>query len=1547
MKKIIQLFGLCLLLAAHLVKADYTDSVSYDFRDGTIISNQVSEDGKLTLSGAYSHHGTTYGLNLKVNQTISIQVSGSCLVRFIGSQYSSLDLKGTAFTDGDLGTQATQVVNDLSDTYDFVYSGPGNTLTFTAVLNSDGGGSDIYLPKIEVIPAQAGKDPAMPDYNVPYYFDLRDESIYASGAGNHVESGLIILDAGCCNGLSLNGSQHGITFKTGNTITLQVAGNSYIRIAGDQYSNADASSISASSSTGTFDIASLSNKTDITYPQGTDGGPWVEFLYLGDTGTVVLTANTSTSYIPYLEVSPVPFDVVPWEQKSGSVNINGTDINFTAGADEDSDPTVTVSKGHVTSLTLEEASIRIDLGGAALSSFTPVVSGDVESAAIDGNILTLTMVNAGNSNPGSYAIEIIDGSIVDVWDFGAEVVPDTGSTKFKNWLDSATINAWYDGAITPGTAGNVMPTTFTSGVFTWTGGTNDRLRTTNTSLTRYDANTKGEFAGRLYINKNPAPDRRFTVELNKDDELELWMYAENADGELHFQFADSAALQDDIASVPISTVTEVNFVAKYAGSYYIYDAVAKPSFMRIYRKDATYVTISGTVDETNASGIPVGYSIEFTNQDGNSTSTVVNAGAYTVSLPAGYSYDLSLINANGFVIETGATLEVTSSTTTHDLAVKQIALNTVTGNITGLGGAISNLTLIYTPDPAAEKIFVPEPVINTDLSTYSVQLEPNVQYTISAEGVNDFEIPSNTITITADGTADVAFSSKTTYDVTITAEGLSEAQLGVLNLTFTNLHEDGYVYNFSSLSGITLRDGTYTVTNSGLDDYPVEQALTSNLTVNGANVSKTIPFVPVKKWTFDDPKLNGLSSHKGLLFTGNIGSEPAKSHLTAKPGATINIPVEAGDKITMYYYYSAAFSIGGGDTIVTSSGSTSLIESTDFIYEGAEAGYVEVVFGTAASTSYITDIVINDVVALVADITVGDGKDYETINAALDAIRSMDRPNDERVTVWIDAGNYEEMLVIDMPNVTLKNAASNPTIGLLNKGVDITDGAVRITSYYGHGYNYYSMGTDQKWHADVLAVNNENGYTNYDNTGSGTTNGSYWNATVVVFASGFEADNIIFENSFNQYISLKESQDVVVEKSDGKGTRPTDYGNTAVQNRSFVERAAALSIGNNVDRVVLYNCRVVGRQDSFFGGIGSRVAIYRGAYMGAVDYIFGGMTAAFYKSDLVMNVSDVSGDASYLTAAQQGGGRGFLMYECNVTSTEPGIETASTFRAKPGYFGRPWQANTSEVVFYKTNVETSDYTGSEGLSLISPAGWNNSLGGTSPYMYEYGTNEESGIDNSSNRADWSTVLSEPKLTDGTDITLFNFTKGDDGWDPFQDLIDKDSTLTSLAVAEGTLSPAFDPTTSNYSVEVPFGTTDLNITAKASSNYATVSTSEYTSLPANITITVTSESGSTMEYMISVSVADETLGNDLINDDLIIYPNPVATNATLSYSVRQDGNINICLLSLNGAIVQKLLSEPMKAGNYDLNIDARKLDAGLYIIQMKSASETKSLRLIVR
>lgn len=1528
---------LSLLFGIILAQGQITDSYSYDFRDGTIITNGKSDNETLTLSGTYSHHGTTYGMDMKVDCEINIDVTGSHTLKFLGSVYSSLNMVGTSSETGDLGTQDTQVENDLSDTYDFVYSGDATTLNFKA----SGDGSDVYLPVIEVIPAQAGASATSVESNIIYYFDLRDGSIIPDNTdlnGNYtIEEGLFKIECGESNAYGYNGTQHGSVIKEGNVITLQVAGNSYIKIGGCQYSSG---TITVASETGEFDQTTRSSQTTNCYD--TDGST-VDFLYVGDAGEVAL-GFTGTNYIPYIEIVPVPYEVEleAWVVKYGTINVNGTKIGYTSGDDSSTDPTITVSDGTVISATTGMAYILIDLGGNSLSNYTPTLTGDIASVDISEDTLKITLADE-TSNPRSYTIVIADNSTVveaeagktytysfydasvlpqtsykslrystfvttdgiltlnsnsdeeslqfgyhdsshgavffsgnsmdiivagdatitfgtcqygsatdaifeftdaegnvlgstdahdigtgacgtnsfsytgdagtitatlksseyttaeiyihgvtienaaeieesygkiDVWDLGAEQL-DTNT--YNNNLTVEIINSWYDESITVGSSGNVLPS-FSAGVLSWIGGGNDRLRTTNTELTRYDENISSvsDYTGRVYVNSSANTGRYMSLALSEDDEVTVFCLAQSGSGNINFEYVADPTAQTDEVEVG-SDITELNFVAKEAGTYHIFDTQDKPSYYRIYRQDASYIALSGSLDITEASDIPDGYGIVFENEAGKTWEATMTTDGYSVTLPVGYTYGLSLSDANGFVINNGTSLDVTESITSYDISIQKVVLYTITGSITGLDSDIANLSLIYTADADAGTIFEPEPVVDADAATYTVELEPNCEYTISADGVNDYYITNDVITITEATTSDIAFAEKTKYAVTITTSGLTDEQTGELSLTFSNLYEDGYEYIFSSVNDITLRDGTYEISYDGLDDYPVETGLISNLAVDGAATSKTLEFSAVTEWTFDDKTItSSTTSYKGLLFTGSISNEVAKGHLVGQADATIQVPVSVGDKITITYYYSADFSVGG-ESYSTSSGSTSTLEYAEYTYSGTEDGYVTITIGSGVSTSYITNIAIGGAIEYQSVIYVGTDKDYKTINDALSAISKMEREDEERVTVMIDPANYEEMLEITQSYVTLKNAADTPSIALSNEGVDIDEkNAVRITGYYGHGYNYYSMGSDQKWDEEILEVNIENGYLSTENAGAGTTDGSYWNATVVISADGFIAEDIIFENSFNQYISRKESEDVVVEwESGGKGERPTDQGNTDVQDRSYVERAAAIAVLG--DQVILNKCRVVGRQDSYYGATDCRIVNYKGVMMGAVDYLFGAMVSVFYQSELMMNVSDNSSDASYLTAAQQSSGRGYLMYECTVTSTTPGVETASEYRAKPGYFGRPWQATTSEVVFYNTTVETTNYTGSEGLSLVEPAGWKNTLGGESSSMYEYGTIEESGEDNQSSRASWSTVLTEPELSDGTEITTYNFTKGSDGWDPLPEIIAADTVTTSVYI----------------------------------------------------------------------------------------------------------------------------------------------------------------------
>jgi len=1585
MKKTLYLFFMALLVASGVINGQ----TPYDFRDGSIVTNGGSTDNVLTLSGTYGYHGTTYGMTMKSGSKVSAVVDGSHTVRFLGSKHSSLNMEGSVSGGSSLGVQYTKVTTDLTDTYDFVYDGDANTLDFVAA-TKDGGGSDIYLPLVTLIPAQSGIDVATPEKNIIYYYDFRDGSIIPKDTDgkSNLTKGLVSVNVGPSNAYSYNGADHGSVLKTGNQIVLQVAGNSYIKVGGCQYSNG---TMIVSSTNGTFAETSLSSKTATCYHQD---GATVNFLYVGEAGTVTIDF-TGTNYIPYIKVVPVPFDVelTQWEQKSGTVTVNGVEINVTMGATSSDAATVNVSEGAVISATAEEASIRINLEGKDLSSLVSGYTGDINNVDVSDNALLISYANE-NAKPYSYKIYVADNSKVvapepgqnysysftdgsvlpqtsyqslryntfvsqdgfltinsntdteslqfgyhdaahgavlysgnsmdiavagnaiisfgicqygsatdavfvmtdgsgtvlgsvqakdnsgscsvqnfsytgaagiltatlssesfptaeiyihnmsvenaaeiiksaktDVWDFGAAQLDEE---IYNNKLTEEIMNSWY--SVQPGTTAVALPGGFDVGVLRWVGGTgSDRIRTSNTNLTRYDSNGspvtfEGEtFTGSLYVNASATSARYIGLTLSEDDEVAIYAKTQNGAGKLTFEFIGDET-QKDVADVA-SSIGVTRFVAKKSGSYRVYDTADKPFYYRVMRKDATYVTLSGSINTENAAGIPEGYSLIMTNEAGKEFTQTLTASStnYSIEVPAGYTYTLSLGDANGFIITNGTSVTMEEGNMTHDVVIEKVITNTLSGSITGLTGTeLEVIELVFTPENE-DLIFVPNPVINKTELTYTVDIEPNNNYTISANGINDYYITNSTINISGNTASDIIFAAKPTYKIEVTTSGLSAEQNSKLKVTFENLNEAGYLYTFTDLANVYLRDGVYAITCTGLDEYPLELGATSNLTVNGAVESKDLSFNPVTNWSFDDAVItNGVTTtYKGMSFTGTAYNEIAKGHLVLKEEATAKVPLNPGEKIIITYYYSAKFYVVDGDVVETSSGSTSQYETKEYVYSGATSGYMTI-NNMEGATTYITDVTVAKTLEYAEVITVGTDKEYQTINDALSAVSAMTRPNDERVKIMVDPGNYEEMLVINVDNVSIINAAVTPSIALLNKGVDIDENAVRITSYYGHGYNYYSMGNDQKWSADALRVNKENGYITYSNTGSGTTNASYWNATVVVSAKGFEASFIIFENSFNQYISKKESEDIVVEwASGGKGTRPTDLGNTGVQNKSFVERAAAIAYTASGDRSVLNQCRVVGRQDSFYGAEGARVVAYKGSLMGGTDYLFGGMTLVAYESDLAMNTSEVNTDVAYITAAQQNSARGYLLYNCTITSAEPGTETASEYLSKPGYLGRPWQATTSEVVFYNTVIKTSNNPSHSGKSLIAPIGWLNSLGGSSDKCFEYGTTEESGENNFADRASWSYVLSTPVLNDGTEITTLNFTKGTDGWDPIAALItgiedvtvgDRNSNL-SLTQMGNTIKVSGVDCATNVSVYGISGTLNNSSTVAAETELA--------------------------------------------------------------------------------------------------------------------------------
>ncbi|MFC2152123.1 beta strand repeat-containing protein, partial [Bacteroidota bacterium] len=124
-----------------------------------------------------------------------------------------------------------------------------------------------------------------------------------------------------------------------------------------------------------------------------------------------------------------------------------------------------------------------------------------------------------------------------------------------------------------------------------------------------------------------------------------------------------------------------------------------------------------------------------------------------------------------------------------------------------------------------------------------------------------------------------------------------------------------------------------------------------------------------------------------------------------------------------------------------------------------------------------------------------------------------------------------------------------------------------------------------------------------------------------------------------------------------------------------------------------------------------------------------------------------------------------------------------------------------------------------------------------------------------------------------------------------DIISHDATLSDLAVDNGTLVPAFDAATIDYTVELPYGTTaEPVVTATENNTNANAVITQATDVEGDLaartaTVIVTAEDGTTTEtYTIVFSVAlndDATLSDLTVDNGTLV---PVFDAATEDYTV---------------------------------------------------------------
>ena len=217
------------------------------------------------------------------------------------------------------------------------------------------------------------------------------------------------------------------------------------------------------------------------------------------------------------------------------------------------------------------------------------------------------------------------------------------------------------------------------------------------------------------------------------------------------------------------------------------------------------------------------------------------------------------------------------------------------------------------------------------------------------------------------------------------------------------------------------------------------------------------------------------------------------------------------------------------------------------------------------------------------------------------------------------------------------------------------------------------------------------GLYNEENARSKTSKGeaTRWGGTVQLkkWATDFKAKNIIFENSFNHYVTNEEIEDGV-EVSGNTGITFERTISADVRKRSSTERAAALTI--DADRAEFYNCQFYGSQDTLYTGA-SKGYFKKCKIEGNVDYIFGKGDYVFDECILSFyGYADTAAGGAITAAREQTEIHGYLFYNCKVVQN-PDLMVGT------GAFGRPWR-QTAVVLFYNTIVENK--------KTISDAAWN-------------------------------------------------------------------------------------------------------------------------------------------------------------------------------------------------------------------------------------------------
>ncbi len=462
-------------------------------------------------------------------------------------------------------------------------------------------------------------------------------------------------------------------------------------------------------------------------------------------------------------------------------------------------------------------------------------------------------------------------------------------------------------------------------------------------------------------------------------------------------------------------------------------------------------------------------------------------------------------------------------------------------------------------------------------------------------------------------------------------------------------------YSFSNVS--INSSSNYSVVLGGVDDYEVTEKLNK----------AAGDYTDVKIAATQRAKVNVSGK---FVTSDDKASDVTKITFTNKSDSSYSYSFDVtGDG------YKAQLRAGEYDTSVVSEKYTAY----DHVSVGSADVLNDVYLETEADTSPVE---------YQAEVKVGKGQQFETITDAVKYIGRMTRTT-ERVTITLTDALYREQVMVDTPYVTISSEAGST-----------------ITWYYGSGYTYYSADMNG-YYSEARAVDK---YEKGVEIGMGT---GHWGATVNVLptATAFRSEGVIYESSFNRYMTEEEVADGVGKGGDNSKVDRSKATDADIKLYKNKERACVIFI--EADQSEFKDCQFLSSQDTMFTGNNTEHTYFKNCVIeGTTDYICGDGSAVFDGCTLSMyGYGDKAASGSIIVASKALSQLGYLFNNCKVVKTSyPGINNGIT----KTYFARPWRAD-SKVVFLNTEVEDAN--------TIAPAGFT-SMSNVTPAKakyYEYNT----------------------------------------------------------------------------------------------------------------------------------------------------------------------------------------------------------------------------------